>query len=117
MRLTALVLLCIGFAAGEGLAADPPKAEIKNQHIRAKLYLPDAKDGFYRGTRFDWSGVIYSLEYQQFLRAVVHGTIPHRDFIYKDADIIAGRQRYRAGGRVPNRRRHREAARRSSRSA
>jgi hypothetical protein len=23
-----------------------------------KLYLPDAEHGFYRGTRFDWSGVV-----------------------------------------------------------
>lgn len=28
-----------------------------------KLYLPDAVNGFYRATRFDWSGIIYSLEY------------------------------------------------------
>jgi hypothetical protein len=93
MRLTALVLLCIGFAAGEGRAADPPKAEIKNQHIRAKIYLPDAKDGFYRGTRFDWSGVIYSLEYQghDFYGPWFTQYDPSvRDFIYKDADIIAG---------------------------
>lgn len=32
--------------------------------IRAKLYLPDPQDGYYRGTRFDWSGVISSLEYE-----------------------------------------------------
>jgi hypothetical protein len=29
-----------------------------------KLYLPDATRGYYRGTRFDWSGVVASLEYQ-----------------------------------------------------
>jgi hypothetical protein len=27
------------------------------------VYLPDAERGFYRGTRFDWAGVIGSLEY------------------------------------------------------
>lgn len=43
-------------------AADFPQAEISNSRVRAKLYLPDAKTGYYRGTRFDWSGVIASLE-------------------------------------------------------
>jgi len=44
-------------------AADYPQAGIANGPIQAKLYLPDAKAGYYRGTRFDWSGVIASLEY------------------------------------------------------
>ena len=43
-------------------AADFPQADISNSRIRAKLYLPDAQNGYYRGTRFDWSGVIASLE-------------------------------------------------------
>jgi hypothetical protein len=83
----------MGCAAGAALAAEPPKAEINNTQIRAKLYLPDAKDGFYRGTRFDWSGVIYSLEYQghDFYGPWFTQYDPSvRDFIYKDADIIAG---------------------------
>ena len=49
---------------GKLLAADFPQAEISNGQIRVKLYLPDAKNGYYRGTRFDWSGVIASLEYK-----------------------------------------------------
>ncbi len=40
-----------------------PQAEISNSRIRATLYLPDAQSGYYRGTRFDWSGVISSLEW------------------------------------------------------
>ena len=44
-------------------AADFPQAEISNGPIKAKLYLPDPANGYYRGTRFDWSGVIASLEY------------------------------------------------------
>ncbi|MDQ3292561.1 MAG: hypothetical protein M3Q05_14840, partial [Bacteroidota bacterium] len=46
------------------LVADFPEAEIKNESIKAKLYLPDTQKGYYQGTRFDWSGVIPSLEYQ-----------------------------------------------------
>ncbi len=43
-------------------ADDFPSAEISNGKIKARLYLPDDKRGYYRGTRFDWSGVIASLE-------------------------------------------------------
>ena len=43
-------------------AADFPQAEISNSRVRARLYLPDAQNGYYRGTRFDWSGVVASLE-------------------------------------------------------
>ena len=46
------------------LAAEPPRARISNGVIRADLYLPDARNGYYRGTRFDWSGVMSSLEYK-----------------------------------------------------
>jgi hypothetical protein len=41
-----------------------PEAEIKNEQLQVKLYLPDADQGYYLGTRFDWAGVIGSLEYQ-----------------------------------------------------
>jgi hypothetical protein len=40
-----------------------PKVEISNGLISAKLYLPDARKGYYQGTRFDWSGNTYSLDY------------------------------------------------------
>jgi hypothetical protein len=41
--------------------ADFPQAEITNGVITAKFYLPDTDRGYYQGTRFDWSGQIYSL--------------------------------------------------------
>src|SRR5262249_11443629 len=50
--------------AAVGNATSAPQAEINNGLLKAQLYLPDAQKGFYRGTRFDWSGVIGSLEYQ-----------------------------------------------------
>ncbi|MBY0507047.1 MAG: hypothetical protein K2X03_24230 [Bryobacteraceae bacterium] len=40
---------------------DFPSATITNGTLTAKLYLPDAQAGYYRGTRFDWSGQIGSL--------------------------------------------------------
>ncbi len=45
-------------------AVDYPKTEIGNGLIQAKLYLPDARNGFYRSTRFDWAGTIYELQYK-----------------------------------------------------
>jgi hypothetical protein len=41
-----------------------PEADITNGLVRAKLYLPDAENGYYRGTRFDWSGVVANLDYK-----------------------------------------------------
>lgn len=41
--------------------AQHPQTVISNELITSKVYLPDAKAGYYRGTRFDWSGVIHSL--------------------------------------------------------
>lgn len=43
--------------------AEFPQAQISNSKIKAKLYLPDRDLGYYRGGRFDWSGVISQLEY------------------------------------------------------
>lgn len=43
---------------------DFPSAKITNGLITAQLHLPDADKGYYRGTRFDWSGVMPSLEYK-----------------------------------------------------
>jgi hypothetical protein len=57
-------LLCFAFSLSPLAAADPPQVQITNGLVQAKLYLPDATNGFYRGTRFDWSGVISSLDYK-----------------------------------------------------
>jgi hypothetical protein len=59
------VKLTLALIAFSLTAADFPEASIANNQIRAKLLLPDADRGYYRGTRFDWSGVISSLEYKE----------------------------------------------------
>jgi len=83
-----LILLITGLLP----AADFPDAEISNERLSVKIFLPDANRGFYRATRFDWSGVIHSLksaghEYYglwfQSIDPAVH------DFVYKGADIVA----------------------------
>jgi hypothetical protein len=53
------ILLCL--AADQPLA-DFPSASISNGKLSAKLYLPDAQKGYYRATRFDWSGQMASLK-------------------------------------------------------
>lgn len=82
-------LLC---AAGILCAADFPQAELANGEIRLKIYLPDAKTGFYRATRFDWSGMIGSLLYKghEFYGPWFQRVEPNvRDFSYDGADIVA----------------------------
>ena len=37
---------------------DHPKALLTNGKVDALVFLPDPKSGYYRSTRFDWSGVI-----------------------------------------------------------
>jgi hypothetical protein len=39
------------------------EAEFQNQFLKARLYLPDAQRGYYRGTRFDWAGLISRVDY------------------------------------------------------
>jgi hypothetical protein len=74
-------------------AAELPQAELTNGSLRVKLYLPDAANGFYRATRFDWSGMIYSLEYggHQYYGRWFQGTDPKvHDFVYQGNQIVAG---------------------------
>lgn len=83
--------------AGLGPRADawemPPQAELTNGVMQVKIYLPDARQGFYRGTRFDWSGVIADLRYKghRYYGPWFTKTDPTvRDFVYSGPDIIAG---------------------------
>ncbi|HYO81963.1 MAG TPA: hypothetical protein VES20_11205 [Bryobacteraceae bacterium] len=54
-------VLAVTLAASMLSAADFPSAQISNGAVTASFYLPDPEKGYYRGTRFDWSGVINSL--------------------------------------------------------
>jgi hypothetical protein len=40
------------------LAADFPTRTLKSDELTVTVYMPDAVKGMYRGTRFDWSGVL-----------------------------------------------------------
>ncbi len=58
-----LIIFAVLFSAALATAADAPEVQITNGPLKAKILLPDAQRGYYRGTRFDWSGNIASLEY------------------------------------------------------
>lgn len=44
--------------------ADHPKAQLSNGDVDAVVFLPDPVRGYYRSTRFDWSGVIGCASYK-----------------------------------------------------
>lgn len=58
------IAVVLSLLIGTLAAEEYPEAGISNGIVRARLHLPDAALGSYRGTRFDWAGIIYSLEYQ-----------------------------------------------------
>lgn len=41
-----------------------PNVQLSSGEVIMKVYLPDKEKGLYRGTRFDWSGVIGSAQYK-----------------------------------------------------
>lgn len=60
--LAALPLLtALGAPTGVSAQADAPSTTISNGTVNAKIWLPDATKGYYRASRFDWSGAIDSL--------------------------------------------------------
>src|SRR5262245_35019704 len=50
-------------AQGIAPLGEPPPVTISNGPLKVLVYLPDATRGFFRGTRFDWAGIIGRLEY------------------------------------------------------
>jgi hypothetical protein len=64
LTLTTWILLT-GCVYTEGPDLDVfPSTTIGNDEVTMKVYLPDAEKGLYRATRFDWSGMIGSLQYR-----------------------------------------------------
>lgn len=51
-------------AVNHGYSQEVPETKISNGIIDAKVYLPDSEEGYYRGPRFDWSGVIPELTFE-----------------------------------------------------
>jgi hypothetical protein len=51
------------FVAQETIKKDVPQLVLSNGVAKLVVYLPDARRGYYRGMRFDWSGLIARAEY------------------------------------------------------
>ncbi|WP_235954788.1 hypothetical protein [Cyclobacterium salsum] len=64
MKLSFAILLLSTIWVGFTVINTPPEAEISNGLLDVRLYLPDPEIGYYRASRFDWSGVISSLKFE-----------------------------------------------------
>jgi hypothetical protein len=93
-RLRWVGLVAAIFAAGAAASsAEAPMASIDNGVVHATIYLPDKANGFYQGTRFDWSGVISNLNFagHDFYGPWFTKRDPKvSDFVFEGPDIIAG---------------------------
>ncbi len=93
MTTTAWIILGFSFTVGICVSSTAaPTAEITNGLLRVTLALPDSNTGCYRGTRFDWSGVVAGLEYagHQYYPPWFQRTDPRvHDFVYDGTNIVA----------------------------
>ena len=106
MRILVLMLLALVQAGTP--PPDAPTATIAHGRLKASLYLPDSKSGYYRGARFDWAGQVSSLtwkgheyfgqwfdSYDPTLHDAIQG--PVEEFLTADASSI-GYAEAAAGG-------------------
>ncbi|MDR2231761.1 MAG: hypothetical protein LBE56_01410 [Tannerella sp.] len=64
MKNVILLIITILAAGCQPAQEKSLEAVISNEFITAKLDLPDAEHGYYRGSRFDWTGVMPELKYE-----------------------------------------------------
>lgn len=64
MKNTLIIWSLLAALTSASPPAEPPQVELTNGLIQTTLYLPDTSTGYYRGTRFDWSGAFKSLDYK-----------------------------------------------------
>jgi hypothetical protein len=65
MRVTAIICCTIIFSFHAVFAQEEyPKTQISNSELEVDIYLPDAEKGYYRGTRFEWSGLVNEVRYK-----------------------------------------------------
>ena len=90
---TVAFLLSFLIAPALSRATDYPQAQITNGQITATLYLPNAKDGYYRSTRFDWSGAFRSLEFKghSFVEPWYDSVDPKViNFVFRGSQVVNG---------------------------
>ena len=71
LQMTCIITLLFALCPLRSEAADKqeamaeyPMLQLVNGELTMRLYLPDAELGFYRGVRFDWSGIIERVTYK-----------------------------------------------------
>lgn len=102
LGLVAGVMLGFGAAAAQAPTAPviparsalaaAPQVKIGNKALAATVLLPDPDKGFYRGTRFDWAGMIASLTYKghEYYGLWFDGIAPDvRDYAFRGDQIVA----------------------------
>jgi hypothetical protein len=90
LLLVPLVLGCLAM-----VQPPPPAADLSNGVVDATVYLPDPARGFYRSTRFDWSGMIGRLEHaghRYYGPWFTRRDDRVRDFVYDGVDIVVSAQ-------------------------
>jgi hypothetical protein len=61
--LSTAALLALASLGLRAHAEDPPRVVLKNDIATLTVLLPDNTKGFYRGSRFDWHGIVSKVEY------------------------------------------------------
>lgn len=59
----AVLVVFVSLAGAVPASADHPTAVLRADGLAVTVNLPDAEKGYYRGTRFDWAGVIGPVEF------------------------------------------------------
>lgn len=93
IRCSCVVLVLVAAAFECGAAQQYPSASIDNGQLKATVYLPDAKKGFYTSTRFDWSGIVSSLQFKghEYIGAWYQDTSADvLDYEYRGDKIVTG---------------------------
>lgn len=92
-RLSAAVLGGFLLLTAAPARADRQRVTISNGVVNATIDLPDPVNGVYRGTRFDWSGVIEQLTYKGHVyygRWFTQTDPSVHDFVFSGKEIVAG---------------------------
>jgi hypothetical protein len=93
IKSSSILLFSFIFNPEQALRSDYPQAKISNGLISVRMYLPDSRDGYYRSTRFDWSGAVFSLQYKghEFYSQWFDRIDPEViNWVHKGTEIVSG---------------------------
>ncbi|MET4693178.1 hypothetical protein [Endozoicomonas lisbonensis] len=65
MKAFRLLCGCLSLVSAGVLAVSFPEVRLENDTVKVAVYLPDIEKGSYRSTRFDWSGLIHSFQFEE----------------------------------------------------